>query len=637
MSWDRYDAAIVLVDGGLDATAWARAQPFIAALTRHLPVVAVLPAGLNVTADHDADRLCVIPAASQSTDVGSADLARMMRERQVIRPMVIAIGEKSADAALSVFAPLRIALDPTEDGRVARAISGRAGRSVDLLLASETCPADAAPAGLAERMIRGNTDAWMSGVENADRRSPTPHTRYDVLVLYDAHSVHVGTIRDHLESFATHSRHRFWYAHAANDTGCAYDPAWFDAVVIHYSCRVCYSHMLSAQTFAAVERYAGLKVLFIQDEYDSTHSTHSAIDRLGVQVVMTCVPRESIQRVYAPERFPHVRFVETLTGYVSEAMEDVRRTRPVSQREWIIGYRGRTLGYWYGELAREKVTIGVRMREICRERGIPADIEVDEHRRLYGNSWHEFLGNCRATLGTESGANLFDWDGTIKETILTAMMREPELTFEDAYERYLQPHDHAVRMNQVSPRIFEAIALRTALVLFEGEYSGVVQPNVHYLPLKKDFSNVDDVLNKLHDDALIEQMTNRAHEDVIASGRYSYRAFTDVFDELLEDELGCGADRRLVPTVVGSSRGRWAQSTIETVESPKALKVFAGERPAQLHALEPLFASQTPRSMHAIRLFARRVVPEPVRRRLKPPLRFLALRVLSLLRRRNLR
>src|SRR5690606_30961167 len=128
------------------------------------------------------------------------------------------------------------------------------------------------------------------------------------------------------------------------------------------------------------------------------------------------------------------------------------------------------------------------------ERGIPADIEIDEHKRLYGPSWHEFLGDCRATLGTESGANLFDWDGQLKEAVLAALMRDPDMTFESAYERFLRPHDNIVRMNQVSPRIFEAVALRTALVLFEGDYSGVVQPDEHYLPLKKDFSNVDEVL-----------------------------------------------------------------------------------------------------------------------------------------------
>ena len=50
--------------------------------------------------------------------------------------------------------------------------------------------------------------------------------------------------------------------------------------------------------------------------------------------------------------------------------------------------------------------IGYRMREECRARGVPHDIEVDEDKRIYGDAWYLFLSNCRAVLGTESGSNI---------------------------------------------------------------------------------------------------------------------------------------------------------------------------------------------------------------------------------------
>jgi hypothetical protein len=89
-------------------------------------------------------------------------------------------------------------------------------------------------------------------------------------------------------------------------------------------------------------------------------------------------------------------------------------------------------------------------------------------------------------------------------------------------------------MNQISPKIFEAIACRTALVLFEGRYSGVLEPGKHFLPLKKDFSNVDEVLAKLHDDTFLEALTERAYQDIIGSGRYTYQAFIGLVDAALE-------------------------------------------------------------------------------------------------------
>ena len=47
---------------------------------------------------------------------------------------------------------------------------------------------------------------------------------------------------------------------------------------------------------------------------------------------------------------------------------------------------------------------------------------------------------------------------------------------------------------------------------------------VHYIPLAKDFSNLDEVLGRVRDADLRRELTENAHRDLIASGRYSLRA-----------------------------------------------------------------------------------------------------------------
>lgn len=89
-------------------------------------------------------------------------------------------------------------------------------------------------------------------------------------------------------------------------------------------------------------------------------------------------------------------------------------------------------------------------------------------------------------------------------------------------------------MNQISPRVFEAIAAGTGLILYEGSYSGVVQPNEHYIPLRKDFSNIDDVFARLADDTEMEAMIRRAWNDVIGSAAWSYKSFVSLYDRELE-------------------------------------------------------------------------------------------------------
>jgi hypothetical protein len=353
----------------------------------------------------------------------------------------------------------------------------------------------------------------------------------NILILYDHHGMPIKTIAHYLESFYRFSRHNVYYT--TSYAKCHFDLNYFDAVVLHYSVRICFPGPLSGSYAKALRAYQGLKVLFIQDEYEHVQAAQRTMLDVGVNVVFTCVPTESIAKVYPPQQFAGVKFVNVLTGYVPIELNQLKRFAPLRDRPILIGYRGRNLGYWYGDLGQEKVRIGARMREICNERGLATDIAWEEKDRIY-DGWFDFLGRCKATLGTESGANVFDFDGTLATAVQAEMRRDPKITYEEIRRKYLQGRDGAIVMNQISPKVFEAIACRTALVLFEGRYSGVLEAGKHFIALKKDFSNVDEVLAKLHDDAFLEALTERAYADIIGSGRYCYEAFVQFVDGVLE-------------------------------------------------------------------------------------------------------
>lgn len=358
----------------------------------------------------------------------------------------------------------------------------------------------------------------------------------NVLVLYDANSLHVSTIKEHASSFSKYSRSRVFYASATHGAVCAIDLSIFDAIIIHYSIRVSLEDHLSPSYAEAVRWFAGYKVLFIQDEYDTTETARCWIEKLGVHAIFTCVPESYIDDVYPKSRFPHLERIRTLTGFVPIGIKK-REPKPIAERQIVIGYRGRPLPFYYGDLGREKVTIAQRMKQICLERNIPEDIEWSHEKRIYGDCWYPFVESAKATLGTESGSNVFDDYGEIKKNVERALMNNPSLAYEEIHTRYISAYEGKIKMNQISPRIFEAIALRTALVLFEGNYSGVIQPDIHYIPLKKDFSNIEEVLEKLTDDTYLTALTDRAYTDIILSEKYSYEKFIDEFDNFLSKSV----------------------------------------------------------------------------------------------------
>jgi hypothetical protein len=219
--------------------------------------------------------------------------------------------------------------------------------------------------------------------------------------------------------------------------------------------------------------------------------------------------------------------------------------KPDEERGIDIGYRGRSLLPYMGKGAREKAEIGTGFSERARGSGLRLDIAVDEKSRIYGDKWFEFLADCRAVLGTEAGVSIFDLDDVVQAEYERLVADNPAIGFDELAERLLNAWEDNIYYRTVSPRHFEAAALRVCQILFEGKYSGVLQPLVHYIPLKKDFSNLDDVLRLFRDRGLRRELTENAYRDLIASGEYSYRHFIESFDaELMAAGHGFEVDER---------------------------------------------------------------------------------------------
>lgn len=357
--------------------------------------------------------------------------------------------------------------------------------------------------------------------------------RLNILILFDMRSLHVLTIREHLESYVKYSTNNIFYADACNNAICEIDLSYFDIVVLHYSVRVSLKNHLSPSYADAIKGFGGFKILYIQDDYENTEQARIWINELGINLVYTVVPSQYINIVYPAERFPYVAFLPTLTGFVPTTSKPENELKKISDRKTVIGYRGRPLPYWYGDLGQEKLIIGQKMRKICIERSIPCNIEWEEDKRIYGSGWLDFVESCRATLGTESGSNVFDDYDNIKNAIIKKLAENPEISYEEIFDLYLAEHEGKVIMNQVSPKMFEAISLKTALILFEGSYSNILKPEVHFIELKKDFSNIDEVLDKAMDCEYLQNLVDGAYLDICGSEKYTYKQFIKEFDKTI--------------------------------------------------------------------------------------------------------
>ena len=93
--------------------------------------------------------------------------------------------------------------------------------------------------------------------------------------------------------------------------------------------------------------------------------------------------------------------------------------------------------------------------------------------------------------------------------------------------------DGKLELQVISPRCFEAACLGTVMIMYPGNYSGILKPGVHYISLEKDFSNIEQVLLALKDMSFLESMALKARSDLIDSGKFSFRNFITEFDDSL--------------------------------------------------------------------------------------------------------
>lgn len=379
--------------------------------------------------------------------------------------------------------------------------------------------------------------------------------RLDLLLLCDFVEGSASTIIDHVRGLEKFSRHAIHIFNSKGDTSGWLDLDRFDGLIIHYSLVACMDSYIGPNLRAAIRRFTGLKSVFIQDEYRWINDTTDALRDLGVHILFGCVPQEIIDEVYSQERLPGVIRETVLTGYVPDQLLPTKVPR-FEDRSIDVGYRARKVPDWLGSFGQEKWIIADRFQNDAGKHGLTCDISTREEDRIYGEGWIKFLANCKSVLGTESGASIFDFTGDIQRNVEGHLARCPGTSFEALRDLYFKQEDSRVVLSVISPRCFEAAALRTLMILYEGHYSGRLKPWRHYVPLRKDHSNVAEVIEVLRDPRRAQEIIECAYREVALNPHNSFAAMVSQFDRAI--------DRAFRPEMA-KSKPRYAQRSLVLV------------------------------------------------------------------------
>jgi glycosyltransferase involved in cell wall biosynthesis len=282
-----------------------------------------------------------------------------------------------------------------------------------------------------------------------------------------------------------------------------------------------------------------LKLAFPQDDYDHSAILDQWLDEWHVHTVFS--PLSNFEDVLYPRFRKSGEILPCLTGYLDDVdllmLEDFRR--PFEERTIDVGYRARELPPLFGRLGRLKSEIGHRFVHHAGGRhGLNLDISTRPQDALHGADWLRFLGNCRFFLGSPSGSSLVDPDGTIKDAYLAFNAEHPDANFEEVEAACFPGLDDIHRMAALGPRNIEAAAAWACQILIEDPCWAPMEPDVHYIALRPDFGNIDQVLKRIDDRRAVQATIDACYDLLIRSGKYSYRRFAAHIMEQIDRKLG---------------------------------------------------------------------------------------------------
>lgn len=264
--------------------------------------------------------------------------------------------------------------------------------------------------------------------------------------------------------------------------------------------------------YSFVKNSNSVKIAFPQDEYDCSAILDAWMVDWGVDIVFSVISQH--WDVLYPSYSKVGEIYLGYTGYIEESLLKIP-CKPFNNRPIDIGYRARKLPPYFGRVGEQKWKIGELVSELSKKHLLNVDIKLGEAYTLHVSTWLDFIGNSKFTLGANSGSSLLDPYGDIQHSVREYLRIYPNAKFEEVEKSCFKGEDGKYSFTAISPRVLEAGLLESCQILVEGSYSGVISAWEHFIPLKSDASNFDEVVLAMKDTDLVARMIRRCKETLL--------------------------------------------------------------------------------------------------------------------------
>jgi spore maturation protein CgeB len=286
----------------------------------------------------------------------------------------------------------------------------------------------------------------------------------------------------------------------------------FDLIVI--------SHIALGDNVTDISHWAeplsmrrGALVSFIGNEYDLMEEKVAFLRDARADLVCSQLTLAAAKYLY-DDALPHSRVV-----CMPHALNPAHyAAAPSVSRTVDIGFVGSVYPLWIGDM--ERTLMLLLTAEIAPLVGLTHDIRL---KNLPRDAWARFLQSSRYVIGAESGTYFLQDRGGLLAEAKAWCRANPEAQFGAVEARFFMGRDSIPSGKTISSRHFEPIGTRTAQILVAGDYTGVLTANEHYIPVRKDFMDLDGALVRARDEGERTAMADRAWHHVMDSHTHAHR------------------------------------------------------------------------------------------------------------------
>lgn len=305
----------------------------------------------------------------------------------------------------------------------------------------------------------------------------------------------------------------------------------YDLVLFPYGYYYANDDRWSRTLAGLLAEMSGVKVFFLENEYRLLDRKLALARRAGADFVTTQLPLDVARKAYAGH-FLLDRIVALPHGLSDRLAHELGAPVPDAERPIDLGFSGDAYPFYLGH--QDRAEMGRFFRDRAAGWGLRIEYREGRESRLAPKEWIAFLLRCKGALHQEAGSDYLEVNDVTRQAVNELLVQRPDTPFAEVRARFFDAYPSPLSGRAIAPRHLEAIATRTCQIMFRGRFNDILEPDLHYLCLEKDFSNAEDVVARFKDPASRRAVAERAYEHVRAGHLLSHR-----IDGLLRD-VGLG-------------------------------------------------------------------------------------------------